>query len=115
RDVSDPVVPMAEWVDGQALTGGGVGHRQGFDRQDEDVPVPDVVALYVCPQRQWRGVLAAVEEDGGARHAVQRWFHRVDLVYERLQRSLVLLAQPGDQFPAALPGCQDREHRDSDE
>ena len=56
-----------------------MGHGQRLDRQDDDVLVQDVVVLDVGPQRQRRGVLAAVEEDGGARHAVQRGLHRVEL------------------------------------
>ena len=77
--------------------------------------VQDLVVFDVGAQRQRGGGLAAVEEDRGARHPVQRRLHGVELVDERLERPLVVLALAGDEFPAPLPGGQDGEHRDGDE
>ena len=57
--------------------------------------------------------LAAVEEDGGAGDALQRGLAVVQLVDERAQRALVVLAPLGDQLAAALPGGEHGEHGDA--
>src|SRR5262249_38012566 len=114
-DVGDPVVPVTEGVDGEPLGGRDVGGRLGFDRQDQDVFVQDVIVFHVRAQRQRGGGLAAVEEDGGARHPLYRGPRGGQLVHGRLQRTLVALALTGDQFPPFLPGGHDGEHDDADE
>src|SRR5262249_4426445 len=99
-DVGDVVVPVPEGINGEPFGGRDVGGRLGHDREDEDVLVQDMVVLDIRAQRQRGGGLAAVEEDGGAGHPLYRGPYGVQLVDERLQWSLVVLAQPGDQFPA---------------
>ena len=115
RHERDPVVPVAERVDADPLVLGHVRHGHGLDRQDQHVPVQHVVVLDVGPQGQRRGLLAAVEEHRDARHPVHRGPAAVQRVDELLQRSLVLLAPEGDQFPPALPGGQHGEHEQPDE
>jgi hypothetical protein len=100
--VGDPIVGVAEVVDGDPLSLRDVGHRQRVDREDHDVFVQDVVVLDVRPHRQRSAAVASVA-------AV------VELVDERAQRSLLALPVPGDERTAALPRGQHSEHGDGDQ
>jgi len=69
----------------------------------------------VRPQRQRGGVLAAVEEDRGAGHRVQRGLHGMEVIDERPQLPLGALPLAADEFAAFLPGGQDGERDDGDQ
>src|SRR5689334_12192683 len=115
RDVGDPVVFVAEVVDRDPLGRWDVRRGLGLDRQDEDVLVQDVVVLDVRSHRQRGGVLAAVEEDGGAGYPRQRGLHGVELLDERRERPLVAYPLLGDELAAPLPGGEDGERDDADQ
>jgi hypothetical protein len=113
--VGDPIVGVAEVVDGDPLSLRDVGHRQRVDREDHDVFVQDVIVLDVRPHRQRSAAVASVEEDGRAGDAHQRWPAVVELVDERAQRSLLALPALRDERTAALPRGQHSEHGDGDQ
>src|SRR5262249_12219130 len=68
--VGDAVVAVAELVDREPFVGGNVGAGSRLDREDEDVLVEDVVVHDVGAHGERGGVLAAVEENGGAGDAL---------------------------------------------
>ncbi|HYN73853.1 MAG TPA: hypothetical protein VES60_15240, partial [Nakamurella sp.] len=68
--------------------------------------VQDVVVLGGDPQGQRSGLLAAVEEYRGARYPQHRRAACVQVVDERPQGALIVLASRSDQRPSALPGGQ---------
>ena len=114
-EVGDPVVSIAQHLDGQPVGVRDVRYGHGFDREDDHVLVQDLVVFDVRAQRQRGCGLAAVEEHSGPGHPGQPRLDGMDLVDERPKRPLVKLALAGDQCAALLPGGEDREHRDGDD
>ena len=101
--MDDPVVFIAEVIDSEPLGRRNVGHGHGFDGEDEGVLVEDLVVFDVRAQRQRGRGLAAVEEDAGAGHPLQRGFHGVKLVDERRQRPFIMQALTGNESDPDLP------------
>ena len=74
-----------------------------------------MVVLDVRPHRQGRGGHVAVEEDGGAGGTQDRRLALVEVVDERPQRTLVVLAPQRDDLAAALPGGEHGEGDHADQ
>src|SRR5262249_26032312 len=113
--VGDSIVAVAEFVDREPLVDGDVGARSRLDGEDEGVVVAEGAVFDVGAQWEGGGGLAAVQEDGGAGNALERWVHGVELVDEGAERALVVFAPGGDELSASLPGGENGEGDERDQ